>query len=93
MPGRSLFGLHGHLQLTNITATFTDGTFDWIIVLSLLFLLPLLNSFFALPPLFFPALHLLDQEVLVQELGKHLFGELAPKLRHEVPRRQVLRRL
>ena len=58
-----------------------------------LLLLAIIDLFFKLFSLLFLALHLLDQEVLLQELCEHLFRELAPKLRHEVPRRQVLRRL
>ena len=46
-----------------------------------------------LPTLLFLALHLLYKEVLVQELGEDLLRELAPKLSHEVPCCQILRRL
>lgn len=41
----------------------------------------------------FLCLDLFDQKVLVQELCQDFLRELAPELRHEVPRGQVLRRL
>ena len=60
------------------------GTSNNLLLLLLLLLLSTL--------LFF-GLHLFDEKVFVEELGEDLLRKLAPKLGHEVPRRQILRRL
>ena len=46
-----------------------------------------------MPTLLFFCLHLFDEEIFVEELSEDLFRKFAPKLSHEVPRRQILRRL
>ena len=46
-----------------------------------------------MPTLLLFCLHLFDEEIFVEELCEHLFRKFAPKLSHEVSRRQILRRL